>query len=147
MHFQALSCNGRLPKGCKIRYLASTDGAHNAGVEGSSPSLSNKSIKYLSAKRVVLVPSESRSKSKASPIGDSLTDRIVEQGPGYTIAISDVAGTLVPYLPAPRPDGSSNHGWTDLRGRPDLVNQIPEAARSAALSRILTVIADPHRRL
>ena len=35
MHFQALSCNGRLPKSLQIRYLASTDGAHNAGVEGS----------------------------------------------------------------------------------------------------------------
>jgi hypothetical protein len=47
MHFQALSCNGRLPKSLKIRYLASTDGAHNAGVEGSSPSLSTiKSIRY-----------------------------------------------------------------------------------------------------
>ena len=42
MHFQALSCNGRLPKSLQIRYLASTDGAHNAGVEGSSPSLSTK---------------------------------------------------------------------------------------------------------
>ena len=37
MHFQALSCNGRLPKSLEIRYLVST---HNAGVEGSSPSLS-----------------------------------------------------------------------------------------------------------
>ena len=34
MHFQALSCNGRLPKSLQIRYLASTDGTHNAGVKG-----------------------------------------------------------------------------------------------------------------
>jgi hypothetical protein len=31
----------------KIRYLASTDGAHNAGVEGSSPSLSINRISVL----------------------------------------------------------------------------------------------------
>ena len=47
MHFQALSCNGRLPKGRKIRYLASTDGAHNARVEGSSPSLSINRIRVI----------------------------------------------------------------------------------------------------
>jgi hypothetical protein len=47
MHFQALSCNGRVPKSLKIRYLASTDGAHNAEVVGSRPTLATKSIKYL----------------------------------------------------------------------------------------------------
>jgi hypothetical protein len=31
VHFQALSCNGRLPKGCKIRYLVSTVGTHMPG--------------------------------------------------------------------------------------------------------------------
>jgi hypothetical protein len=43
MHFQALSCNGRLPKSLEIRYLVS----HNAGVEGSSPSLSTNQISAI----------------------------------------------------------------------------------------------------
>jgi hypothetical protein len=47
MHFQALSCNGRLPKGCKIKHFASKKGTHNAGVEGSSPSLSTNQISVL----------------------------------------------------------------------------------------------------
>src|SRR5438309_6662642 len=47
MHFQALSCNGRLPKGCKIKYFASKKGTHNAGVEGSSPSLSTNQISVI----------------------------------------------------------------------------------------------------
>jgi hypothetical protein len=40
VHFQALSCNGRLPESLKISYLCLRRGTHNAGVEGSSPSLS-----------------------------------------------------------------------------------------------------------
>jgi len=40
LHFRALSCNGRLPNSWKFRHLCSTQGTHNAGVEGSSPSLS-----------------------------------------------------------------------------------------------------------
>jgi len=47
MHFQALSCNGRLPKCCKIKYFASKKGTHNAGVEGSSPSLSTNTFQRL----------------------------------------------------------------------------------------------------
>jgi len=47
MHFQALSCNGRLPKGCKIKHFASKKGTHNAGVEGSSPSLSTNQISVV----------------------------------------------------------------------------------------------------
>jgi hypothetical protein len=42
--FWALSCNGRPPKFCKISYLGSSHGTHNAGVEGSSPSLSTNYI-------------------------------------------------------------------------------------------------------
>ena len=40
MHFQALSCNGRLPELFRISYLRSNQGTHKAGVEGSIPSLS-----------------------------------------------------------------------------------------------------------
>ena len=47
MHFQALSCNGRLPKGCKIKHFAFKKGTHNAGVEGSSPSLSTNPIRVI----------------------------------------------------------------------------------------------------
>jgi hypothetical protein len=44
LHFRALGCNGRLPKLWKISCLDSGYGTHNAGVEGSSPSLSTNYI-------------------------------------------------------------------------------------------------------
>jgi hypothetical protein len=72
---------------------------------------------------------------------------ILYEGPGYTIARTDKAGTLVPYGPAPRPSGAMNYGWIDLRDRPDRVAEIPEAARSKGLSNLLRVIADPVSRI
>jgi hypothetical protein len=36
-----------------------------------------------------------------------------------------------------------NYGWIDLRDHPERVADIPEAARSEGLSRLLRVIADP----
>jgi hypothetical protein len=47
MHFQALSCNGRLPNLFGISYLRSKQGTHNAGVEGSIPSLSTKFDRFV----------------------------------------------------------------------------------------------------
>ena len=40
VHFQVLSCNGRLPKSLKSE-------THNAGVEGSSPSLSTNRFSVI----------------------------------------------------------------------------------------------------
>jgi hypothetical protein len=68
---------------------------------------------------------------------------ILDDGPGYTIARTDRPETLVPYGPAPRPKGAMNYGWIDLRDRPERVADIPEAARSEGLSKLLRVIADP----
>jgi len=46
-HFHALSCNGRLPEPRKINSLSVTARTHNAGVNGSNPSLSTiKSVSY-----------------------------------------------------------------------------------------------------
>ena len=38
-------------------------------------------------------------------------------------------------------DGRSNRGFTDLRGKPDLARQIPEAARSPAMQELLAALA------
>ena len=70
-------------------------------------------------------------------------DVIVNQGPGYTIARTNKASTLVPYGRADRASGDINHGWLDLRDHPERVGQVPEAAKSAGLARLLRVIADP----
>jgi hypothetical protein len=73
--------------------------------------------------------------------------RILNQGPGYTIAETRVASTLVPYGPAIREDGNENYGYVDLRGRPDLVKNIPEAQKSSGLFTLLRTIADPVSKL
>lgn len=66
--------------------------------------------------------------------------KVLEQGPGYTIAIDDEAHSSVPYGPADRDDGNRNHGFVDLAGRPELVAGIPEAQRSPSMARALEVI-------
>jgi hypothetical protein len=76
-----------------------------------------------------------------------MTEVVLYQAPGITIARTDQAGTLVPYAPADHGDGHQNHGWLDLQDRPDLVAQIPEVARSPGLARLLRVIADPVSRI
>jgi hypothetical protein len=68
---------------------------------------------------------------------------ILYQGPGYTIARTDTPETLVPYEPARRRNGDMNYGWIDLRDRPERVQDVPEAARSEGLSKVLRMIADP----
>lgn len=76
-----------------------------------------------------------------------MADTIIDQGPGYTIALSDVAATLVPYEGCERPTGDVNHGWIDLKDRPDLVDSIPEARKSEGLAEILRVMAAPSSRV
>lgn len=76
-----------------------------------------------------------------------MADTILFQGQGYTIAQSDSAETLVPYGPAEHHDGTQNYGFMDLRGRPDLVACVPEAAKSAGLLDFLKTVADPISRV
>lgn len=71
-----------------------------------------------------------------------MEDEVLHQGPGYTIAKTSQPGTLVPYPRVVRPDGI-NHGWIDTRGRADLVEQIPEAAKSRGLREMLLAVARP----
>jgi len=68
--------------------------------------------------------------------------RIIYEVPGATIEVSDEAGTLVPYGPAPRED-SYNHGWLDLRDAPELVDSVPEAQKSAGLAEVLRAFNEP----
>lgn len=64
---------------------------------------------------------------------------VLYQGPGYTIARTTKAKTLVPYFRVERPDGKLNHGWVDLRDRPELAREIPEATQRPGLVRLLEV--------
>jgi len=52
-------------------------------------------------------------------------------------------GITIPYPPIPREGESSNHGFIDVRGRPDLAATIPETSDSEALRRILIELAQP----
>jgi hypothetical protein len=51
-------------------------------------------------------------------------------------------GNTVPYPPLTN-DLNRNHGFVDLRGRPDLVNAIPETKDSPALGLVLADLAAP----
>lgn len=66
---------------------------------------------------------------------------ILSQGPGYTIAKTKKATTMVPYHAVGRGDGSRNYGWVDLRDRPEFVDAIPEVANRPGLAAILRVAA------
>jgi len=67
-------------------------------------------------------------------------DEIVFQVPGCTIARTFRAETTIPYSGHdPRPDRAQNHGWFDLRGRPELVAEIKEAAASPGLRAVLRI--------
>lgn len=52
-------------------------------------------------------------------------------------------GNTVPYPPL-YDDVRRNYGFVDLRGRPELVANIPEVEHSVALGRILTRLAAPN---
>ncbi len=69
-----------------------------------------------------------------------MTDTILFQEPGVTIAYDDQAHTLAPYGRSVRPDGDVNHGFIDLRDRPELVHSIPEANASPGLQKILVAL-------
>ncbi|MER9171233.1 hypothetical protein NKI12_28685 [Mesorhizobium australicum] len=67
---------------------------------------------------------------------------IVFQVPGCTTARTFRAETTIPYSGRdPRPDGTQNNGWFDLRGRPELVSEIKEAAESPGLQAVLRELA------
>ena len=72
-----------------------------------------------------------------------MTDYILYQGSGITIAQTDEALTAVPYGPQTHDDGDQNHGWVDLRDNPERVTNIPEAQKSAGLAALLKTLAEP----
>ena len=51
-------------------------------------------------------------------------------------------GMTVPYPPLFN-DIRRNHGFVDLRGRPDLAIEIPEGSQSPALKAILVELSEP----
>jgi hypothetical protein len=69
-----------------------------------------------------------------------LTDTILFQEPGVTIAFDDQAHTLAPYGRSVRPNGDINHGFADLRDRPEMVHFIPEAQPSPGLQGVLVAL-------
>lgn len=66
-----------------------------------------------------------------------MAETILQQGDGWRISQSDVATTTVPYGPCAREDGNSNHGFLELRVRPEAVAEIPEARQSEGLAELL----------
>ncbi len=69
-----------------------------------------------------------------------MTDTILFQEPGVTIAYDDQAHTVAPYGHSVRPNGDVNHGFIDQRDRPELVHLIPEANASPGLQKILVAL-------
>jgi hypothetical protein len=55
-------------------------------------------------------------------------------------------GMTVPYPPLSN-DIRCNHGFVDLRGRPDLAIEIPEGSQSPALKAILVELSEPDSHL
>src|SRR6267143_1753663 len=72
----------------------------------------------------------------------SMAETILLQGPGWTIVQSDTHGPAVPY-PAAVHDNGANHGFIDLRDRPELVALIPEVQRANGLAELLREINAP----
>jgi hypothetical protein len=56
---------------------------------------------------------------------------------------TDQEGMTVPYPPL-YDDIRRNHGFVDIRGRPDLASKIPEASQSPALTDLLLGLSEPH---
>lgn len=71
-----------------------------------------------------------------------MNDEIVMRGFGFLIARAQLAETQVPYAYQEREDGSINHGFIDLRDKPNSVSLIPEAKKSEGLANLLTTVAD-----
>jgi hypothetical protein len=69
-----------------------------------------------------------------------MADTIIMQGPGFTIAQTDEAGTAVPYGVVDRPSGDRNYGFFDLRDCPELAPTIPEAQDSIGMQEILRAL-------
>jgi hypothetical protein len=68
-----------------------------------------------------------------------MSNEIIEQGPGFTIYRTTDWGPPVPYPNAEREE-SVNHGFFDLRDRPEQVEEIPEAQGSPGLQSILRAL-------
>jgi len=69
-------------------------------------------------------------------------DTIVEQTDLYTIATSTELGPAIPYKSLVHEDGRVNHGFTDYREHPELVDEIPEAAGKPGLLALLHILND-----
>jgi hypothetical protein len=69
-----------------------------------------------------------------------MPERIIYQGPGFTVAVSDELHSMTHYGSADRGDGNFNYGFVDLRDRPDLVDTIPEVNKSVSLGNLLRSI-------
>lgn len=63
--------------------------------------------------------------------------------PVQVVYSSGERGNTVPYPPL-EDEIRRNHGFVDLRGKPEAVATIPEARLSPALASLLTSLAQPH---
>jgi hypothetical protein len=55
-------------------------------------------------------------------------------------------GKAIPYAGTgePRPDGGANHGFKDLKGRPERLDEVPEAHEDRALAELMRTINARH---
>ena len=55
-------------------------------------------------------------------------------------------GKAIPYAGTGerRPDGGANHGFKDLKGRPERLDEVPEANEDCALAELMRTINAPH---
>jgi hypothetical protein len=55
-------------------------------------------------------------------------------------------GKAIPYAGTGerRPDGGANHGFKDLKGRPDRLDEVPEANEDCALADLMRTLNAPH---
>lgn len=65
-----------------------------------------------------------------------MATEVVFEVPGFVVARSDEWGPPVPYPGIIQPD-RRNHGFVDLRDRPELAGTIPEAQKSIGLAELL----------
>ncbi|MGY2988708.1 hypothetical protein [Bradyrhizobium sp. USDA 4508] len=70
-----------------------------------------------------------------------MSEGILHEEPGITIAYDEKPEALAPYFPSEiRADGTKNHGFLDLRDDPGLVQQIPEVVSSPGFQDVLIAI-------
>ena len=76
-----------------------------------------------------------------------MDEEVRERGDAYRIYTTDRPGLSVPYLPTTDVHGRRDHGYVDLRDKPDAVARIPEADGQPGLTLFLQQVNAPGKGL